>query len=342
MTTKDMFLDTDNFNFFDLADITEDERAEYAPRPQEQHAPLSKIGDVGADGGIIEDASDLDSYFDEEAAEKAAEVEADPNLNLSDLANSDDAAEALDVFNDLPDDATVNFNGKALTKAQVAEAVEKIEQVEANHAFLSESAKNIDQINRFVEQRYYVNKTALEKNIEYLTRKLGSGLSDVEYGNTARQLQQAQEANEELKRDADEQFRLMDVQRQHLKEFRVNQELQINAQKVPDWERKRSIVLQDMLQNGHNLNELEKVWTPELAMMCYESYLFRKQRAKANETALARAKAKAPRSTSSAATQQRTNPQDAATAKRNEFRAAMKNGGLDERQNADLFNYLVD
>lgn len=337
-----MYLDTDNFDFFNLADITDDEKA-HAPKPQ---SPVISSGStsesVGADGGLVEDTSDLDSYFAEEAEEKAAEDEANPNLNLSDLADPNAAQEAVNIWEDLADDVPISINGKSFTKAQLAETAEKAEKVAAESEMLSDAAKRVDDISRYIAQKFHENKTAIDLNIERLQRQLDNASSDVEYGNYARNLQSAQEARKALSNQVDELMRLHDVQRMDLANFRANQELQINSQKIPGWENKRNVVIKHHAEKGIDFNALQHVWTPELAEALHDAFIYRKGREKAQASAMERAKAKAPRSTASTANAQRTNAQDAAAAKRAALVQKANRGDLSERETSDMFNYLID
>lgn len=334
-----MYIDTNNFDFFSLADITADELA----HSKHSQPPVTTADSVGADGGTVDSVDDLDSsIWDEEAQEAQEEALADPNQNLSDLADPNAANDAVDIWDDLADDVPVNINGKAFTKAQLAEVAEKAERVAAESEMIGDAAKRVDDINRYIVQHYERNKTAVDMNIEAIKRRLDAATNEADYGRESRNLQNALEARKAIDNAVDEQMRLHDIQRMDLANYRANQELQINSQKIPGWEQKRATVIKHHAEQGLDFNQLQHVWTPELAQALHDAFVYRKGREKAQESALARAKAKAPRSTASTANAQRTQAQTAEAAKRNGLVNKMKSGGLDERENADLFKYLVD
>ncbi|EKA7615244.1 hypothetical protein OL383_004429 [Salmonella enterica] len=337
---KDMFIDTDTFNFFDLADITYEERAEFAPVEQPTKFDGVTADEIGPDGGIADDASDL--FDNDEERELEAEEAADPNNNTSDLQTETDPEETLDIFNDLPDDAPINFAGRSMTKAQVAEAVEMIDRVKAESEIVSDAAKNIDQINRYLIQQHHRSATAIDHNIQVIQQQMNSGVSDVEYGNLSRKLQQAIEARQVLDAATDEKMRALDVEKAEIARFRINQEISTLSKTIPDWENRRKQVLSYALEKKVNLNDVEKVWSPELAEMMYKAYCYDKTREKAKTTALERAKAKAPRSQSSTANAQRTNAANQQEQRLNHLKQKMNKGGLDERETADMFQFLKD
>lgn len=340
MTIKDMTIDTDTFDFFSLNDITDDERAEYAPKPAEQVDKGVTADAIGPDGGIADDASDL--FDNDEERELEAEEAQDPNFNLKDLADPDAEAEALDLFNDLPDDAPVNFGGRSMTKQQVAEAINKIDEVNAQSEIVSEAAKNIDNLHRYFRREQERGAIAIDTNIHIIQQRLNNASSDVEYGNLSRQLQQAIEARQELDRATDEKMRALDLEREEIIRTRINTEIRTLSKTIPDWENRRKQVLTHAIENKINLNDIEKVWSPELAEVFYKAFCYDKTREKAKATALDRAKAKAPRSQASVANAQRTQATDANTQKLAALKQKMNKGGLDERENADMFQFLRD
>lgn len=338
---SDMFLDTDNFDFFSLSDITDDERT-HAPKPMEpEKMPGVTADSVGVNGGIVDDMSDL---WDEEAEERAEEAKADPNLNLSDLADPNAAAEAVDLFTDLADDVPILINGKAMTKAEIATVAEQAERVKQDGELMSDAAKRVDDINRYIVQQYTTHKLSIDSNIDYIQRQMDNADSEIAYGKYARQLQSAKEARQTLDKNVAEQMELHDIQRRDLANYRSNQSLQINSQKIPGWnEQRRASVVQHFAKEKQiDFNPLSHVWTPELEQVFHDAYLYQKSREKVQANALAKVKAKAPRSTQGTANAQRTQAQDELAAKRAAMVNKAKNGGLDERETSDMFKYLID
>ncbi|EKE9051051.1 hypothetical protein OXE08_004518 [Salmonella enterica] len=337
---KDLSIDTDTFDFFSLNDITDDERATYAPQPTAPAAPLTSADEVGPDGGVVDDARDL--FDNDEERELEAEEAADPNNNVSDLQTPQDDEEVITLFNDLPDDAPMSFNGRNMTKADVAAAIAKIDEVNAHSEIVSDAAKNIDQIHRFLVREHARSSTAIDTNINLIQQRMNSGVSDVEYGNLSRQLQQAIEARNALDYSTDEKMRALDVERAEVVKFRINEEINTLSKTIPDWENRRSKVLSYAQAQKVNLNEVEKIWTPQLAEMFYKAYCYDQRRAQVKDEALAKAKAKAPRSQASAANAQRTQAASMTEQQRAALVNKAKRGELSEREQSDMFKYLID
>lgn len=339
-----LIIDTDTFDFFSLNDITDEERAEYAPQaPQTSKEPLTKASDIGANGGVVDDASDLSDLFENDEEQELQQEQAkDPNNSVADLLSEDDAENAVQIFNDLPEDTPININGRALTKNEVSEIINQIDSVKAERQVISEAAKNIDQIDKFLVQDYHRHQLAIDINIQNIQNAMNSGVSETEYGQLARKLQAAKEAREDLNYRTDEKMRLLEEEKKEIVKFRINQEIQTLSNVIPEWQTRRGQVIKHAIESGVNLYEVEKVWTPELAHIFHDAYCFRKQREKAKSTALERAQAKAPRSTSSANTQQRTKAEDAQAKRLEQLRHKMRNGGLDETDTSNMFQFLKD
>ncbi|EHY6648643.1 hypothetical protein K4M64_004541 [Salmonella enterica] len=343
MSNENMYLPED-FNFFDLKDITDDERA-FSPDVPAPVAIKKAMGaeNVGADGGVVEDISDLSDLFDNEEQEELEAVEAaDPNNNVTDLQTPQDP-DAVDTFNDLPDDAPVIIGNRTLTKKEAAQALADIDAVKQEREVVAESAKNIDTIHRWLEQDFYAHQISIDSNIQRILREQNSGVSATRYGELARDLQTAYEEKAALTERVNARMRAVDMEREEATKNRIFNAERKLIQEIPDWTRIRSQVLNDAEKNMKlNLNELEKIWSPELAMVLYKASAFDRQKSKIHEAALARAKAKAPRSQASASNNPKSKTVDEAALKRSQLVNKMNNGGLDEREHSNMFNYLVD
>ncbi|MFW3388315.1 UNVERIFIED_CONTAM: hypothetical protein RF648_20205, partial [Kocuria sp. CPCC 205274] len=186
------------------------------------------------------------------------------------------------------------------------------------------------------------NKLAIDINIDNLTQKLNSNITNDEYATYSRQLQNAKEQRQALDNRVNEELQLLAIQKMDLANFRAAQELDINSRKYPNWEKERNQVIKFYADKGIDFNTVQHVWTPELAEALRNGYLYEKNKEKLQQKAAKYAQAKAPRSTSSVANAQRTQAQEAAAAKREALKQRMNNGGLDEREVSNMFNYLVD
>ncbi|EDX4100277.1 hypothetical protein B9R80_002413 [Salmonella enterica] len=327
---SDMYFDPTSFNFDDLKDVIVTDESTPKPTPVK----------VGADGGEVDDIGDL---FDvEETPETEKEPEADHNADVSDLVPEENHSEALTTFNDLPDTALLTFNGKEMTKAEANAVFAMKEQLEQEREVVSTAANSIEQIHRFIEQDYHRHATAIDANISHIQQKMNSNISAVEYGEEARKLQSALEARNELNQRTDEKMRLLDLERAEITKQRLYHADVALVKDIPQWLDRRGQVLKFAQDQGMNLNELEKVWSAPLAKALYHAYAFTKQRDKVSAEALERAKAKAPRSTQTAATAQRQKATDQKEIKKQQLLAKQQKHGLDRDGMAQMFEFLKD
>ena len=333
MSNESMYFDPSDFDFTALVDVVEHE----APQVKE----LPKLNEIGPDGGAVEDTSDLADLF--LADEDEAEAEKGINDDVSDLVtNSEVDPDKITLFNDLPDDAALIFDGVEMSKQQVKELFQAKETFDNQKELVSTAANSIDQIHSYIQRNHMAHALSIDTNIQNIQRKMNSGISATEYGEEARKLNQALEAKAMLNARIDEEMKLLDVQRAETTRFRIMQTDQAIRAEVPQWEQLKGGLLKDMQDRGVNLAELEKVWSKEVALAFLNDYRYRKQKEKAGATALEAAKAKAPRSTSTAANAQRQKALDANAAKKAELLRKQRNGGLDRDDHAKLFEFLVD
>lgn len=331
---SDMFLDTDTFDFFSLTDVVTDETA--------PAKPATTIDNVGADGGTVEDISDLANLYANEEAERAEEAEQDPNLNLADLADPNAEREAISLFEDLPDDAPLSIGGRALTKSEIAQALAKSDEVKKAHEILAPALRDIQLAEEFINQNYIKNQTAIEMNIQYLQDKANRATNDSEYAQCMKDLKVCQETLALVHARANEAYTALNQKKEATKNYRLFNSDEAMRQQIPNWYSIRGQVLQDAKEIGVNLDEVEKIYSPELATIFFYASQYKRMRANAEKSALERAKAKASRSPSSSATTQRTNATSNEDMKRQQLVNRMNNGGLDERQVSDMFNHLID
>ncbi|EJJ2366504.1 hypothetical protein NIR10_004636 [Salmonella enterica] len=332
MSNENMYFDPSEFDFTQLVDVVE--------KDQENEKPYTKANDVNQDGGIIDDASDLADLFN--ADEDEPETELDPNEDASDLVTNEVDPDTITLFNDLPDNATLDILGEPMTKAQIKELKQAKEAFESQKELVSTAANSIDQIHRYIQQNHAAHALTIDTNIANIQRKMNSGISATEYGEEARKLNQALEAKAMLNQRVDEEMRLLEVQRAETTRFRIMQADQAMRSEVPQWDQIKGGLLKDMQDRGVNLADLEKIWSKDVALMALNDYRYRKQREQAGAKALEAAKAKAPRSTSTPANAQRQQSLDAQAAKKAALLKKARNGGLSREDNAAMFPFLVD
>jgi len=333
MSNENMYFDPSSFDFSQLVDVVEHD----APAQKE----LPKINEVGPDGGAVEDTSDLADLF--LADEDEPEAEKDINDDVSDLiTNPEVDADKITLFNDLPDDALLDIGGEQMSKEQIKELKQAKEVFENQKELVSTAANSIDQIHSYIQRNHMAHALSIDTNIANIQRKMNSGISATEYGEEARKLNQALEAKAMLNARIDEEMRLLDVHRAETTRFRINQVEQVIRSEVPQWDQLKGGLFKDMQDRGVNLNELEKVWSKEVALAFLNDYRYRKQKEQAGAKALEAAKAKAPRSTSTAANAQRQKALDEKAAKKAALLKKARNGGLDRDDHAKMFEFLVD
>lgn len=333
MSNENMYFDTNSFDFDSLIDVVERD----ANEPESKGV---KISEITPDGGLVEDTSDLADLFtaDEDEPEEATDI----NSDVSDLTTSEVDPDKITLFNDLPDDANLVFDGVEMSKAQVKELFQSKQVFDEQKELVSTAANSIDQIHRFIMQNHTAHALSIDANIANIQRKMNSGISATEYGEEARKLNQAFEAKAMLNQRVDEEMKLLDVQRAETTRFRINQADQAMRAEVPQWDQIKGGLLKDLQDRGVNLGDLEKIWSKDVALMALNDYRYRKQKEKAGATALEAAKAKAPRSTTTAANAQRQKSLDDKAAKKAALLRKQRNGGLTNQENSKMFEFLVD
>ncbi|EEI7324273.1 hypothetical protein G4E03_003462 [Salmonella enterica] len=331
---SDMYFDTDTFDFDTVIDVLDAKTGEAINKGV-------KLDEVTPDGGLVDDISDLSDLFEnEEEAEREAVIAADPNNNVSDLVSPDDEKEVISIFEDLPEDAVFTIGGETLTKARIQELQKAEKQITNDREVVTQAAKTIDQVSRFIEQDYYRHQTAIDANIENIQKAMNSGVSETEYGKLSRQLNSAIEARNALNSRVDERMRLLDLQRAEQTRYDVHQADVHASRKIPNWEKIRGTVLADVAAMGVDLNKIEKIIDGPLFEVLYKASAHDRSIKKQSQLALEKAKAKAPRSQRATTTPQ--DSRDAKTQKQHQLIAKANNGGLSREENSQLFDFLVD
>ncbi|EOG8337667.1 hypothetical protein ACLIX5_004465 [Salmonella enterica subsp. enterica serovar Bredeney] len=336
MNDESMYFDPTQFDFTSLVDVIESDEKPTA-------ANTVKTKEADANGGYIDDISDLENLFLTDDEETEEETEEDPNADIKDLQPVTEAdQDAITLFNEIPDNAELLIGNEKMTKQQIKEMKEANQAFENQRELVATAANSLDQIHRHITNNHVANRLAIDTNIETLTRKLNSGLDPVEYGNTARQLQQAQEAKQMFNLRVAEEMQLLDIERAETTRFRIAQADQALRAEIPQWDNLKGGLLQDMQKRGINLAELEKVWSKDVALMALNDYRYRMQKTKAEETAIAAAKAKAARSTSTAANANRVKAQSDKEAKKQALLKRQQKGLFTREDHAKMFDFLTD
>lgn len=334
MSNENMYFDPSSFDFTSLVDVVEQSA------PQEKD--YTKANEITPNGGIVDDASDLEDLFDADPEDETATNETDINADVSDLITPEPETDTITIFNDLPDDVPLSFGEHQMTKAEAKQFFADKKAFDDQKELINTAATSIDQIHNHIMRNHTAHALAIDTNIANIQRKMNSGISNAEYGEEARKLQQAYEAKAMLNARTDEEMKLLEVERAETTRFRVMQADHEMRAEVPQWDRLKGGLLKDMQERGVNLAELEKVWNKQIATMALNDYRYRMSRKKVETTALEAAKAKAPRSTSTAANAQRQKALDENAAKKAALVKKAKTGSLTAEDNQRMFDFLVD
>ncbi|EBA3920935.1 hypothetical protein EE88_21640 [Salmonella enterica] len=333
MSNESMYFDPKAFDFTSLVDVVEHDEA---PKGK----PVSR-DIVGPDGGATDDISDLSDLYMEDETEESEE-EADPNDDVTDLQTPEADPDTIQIFDDLPEDAPLNIGGETMTKAQIKELKAAKAVFEDQKELISTAANSIEQIHKHIRNNHIAHALSIDTNIANIQRKMNSNISPVEYGEESRKLQQALEAKAMLNNRVNEEMELLHIQDQELTRFRLLNMQTAMRSKIADWDKVQMGLWKDLESRGYNLHELEKSITPELASDLLDAYRYRKLKEKAGQDAITAAKAKAPRSTTTAANAKRTDSADPREAKKRELLKKQRNGTFTKDDHAKMFEFLAD
>lgn len=333
--SNDLYFDTNTFDFTSLVDVVE-------TGANEPVKHTAKISEIGPDGGSVDDISDLSDLFS--ATDEDEATDTDPNNDVSDLLTDEVDPDTITLFNDLPDDAPLDILGEPMTKAQIKELKQAKEVFENQKELVSTAANSIDQIHKFIMQDYAKHKTVFDMQREDMQRELGTNINNIRRGEIALKMQSLQEAENYLVTRTQDKMKLLDAERVETTKFRIAQTDHALQSEIPQWNQLKGGLLQEIRNIGGDqlLNDLEKVWNPHIAKMALDAYRYRKGREKVGAAALEAAKAKAPRSTSTAANAQRQQTLDATTAKKAALIKKARQGNLSKAEHSEMFNFLVD
>ncbi|EBT2241094.1 hypothetical protein CJH86_05450 [Salmonella enterica] len=336
--SNDMYFDPTQFDFTNLVDVVE-------TSPEKVERPSTRSNEVGPDGGVTDDVSDLKEFsvFDE-TDEDQEETEQDANNDISDLLDKDnEEADAIKIINDLDDNTPLDIDGFTATKAELRELAKRAKTVDEQSEFLNLAATTFDQGNQWIELQLLTKTTAVDKNINYLENCLNHPqITSDDYRNYHDQLKAARKMKEEIENDAKHIAGVRREQEQALTRNRWTQTDVTMQQVYPDWIKWRDTLINDALARGISAAKIEKDYDPQYAQMMLESFQYRKNKAVASEKAKAAAQAKAARSVSSKTTTAQLAESDKKAAQLRALKQKQARHGLDRDDMAKLFEHLKD
>ncbi|EGJ5143361.1 hypothetical protein INE66_003646 [Salmonella enterica subsp. enterica] len=336
---SDLYFDPSQFDFTKLVDVIEQDA--------EPERPYTKAADINQDGGVIDDASDLDSpgsYFDSKEDEQ--EESTDFNDNVNDLIDSEKVnSDAVSIFNDLDDSTPLDFgDGFEMTKPQVKELLRSKQLVDQQKEFLDIASQKIDQGNEWIESQLLTKQTAIDKNIAFLEKCLTNPtITGDDYRKFHNDLQTAKQAKSEIEADAQHILNVRKEQEEALTRHRFIITDTKMQEVYPDWLKWKDQLVNDAVSRGMSPQTIMKSWDQSFATTLLESFMYRKNKEKAGVKARQAAdKIKAARSTQSAAAVNRAAAADRKEAEKRALLAKQRKGGLTRDENAKMFDYLVD
>lgn len=334
MNEENMYFDPSAFDFTKLVDVVEQDA--------EPEKPYIKASDRDENGGVIDDASDLASYFDSDDEEAPAEK--DLNQDTSDLITPTNNDDVVSIINDLPDDTPLNIGGEVVTKAQIQELARTKQQVDQHKEFLDIATKSIDEGNAWIEQQLLIKQTAVDKNIAFLEKCLNNPtITGDDYRKFHNDLQAAKQMKAEIENDANTMWNIRKDEEEKLTRHRfIITDAQMQ-ETYPDWLKWKDQLVNDAMARGMSSKTIMQSWDQAFATTLLESFMYRKNKDIAGQKAKQAAeKIKAARSTSSAAAVNRAAEADKREAQKRALLNKQRKGGLTQAENAKLFDFLVD
>ena len=331
-----MYFDTSSFDFDSLTDIVGINGNEGNPAADKK----SVSQNAKESRNIYDDMSDL---FPSSAGVEE-EQEIDPNDDVTDLAINEprNGANLTDYFRSAPDDAFIDFEGLTLTKAEIKELYKSKNKVEHDSAYFAEQAKRFDEDNKLINQRFLMQANVLENNIKILNERLNHPhITDSEFAQTSKQLQQQQLAYQQLTNEVNQIMQTRSQQEQLVNGYRIRVADQQLSDLYPEWNKYKSDVLNYAQSEGVSGTVLEKVYDKPIMQMMLKAYLYDANKKRIaeevnNKTSIAR-NARSTSSAKQSTRNQKANEIDAAAAKR-----ALSKMGSSRTDNVKAFDYLID
>lgn len=340
---SDMYFDPSEFDFTSLADIVEREPVKSNDKAFDS--------DSNQYGGVVDDISDLIGSpsnrptHTEEVNEE--ETEPDYNADLSDLESDpeEDFNSVTDYFNAAPDDAVLVIGERSASKAELAEILAKREEIEESHKAIAYDAQQFKAGNEFLLDNLNRLSTSAERQIKHIDEALKNNPSDKDYRYLMQRRYEEKAELQRLNQFAEEAKRIRFEQEGIALANHVQSTDNQMLRMAPNWYDIKGQLLNYLVENGvlKNLNdemearEFNKTYTPTnikiwmKAMKADQNLKYVAEKAKA-------AKAKAPRSTSSAVNTNRESAQNPNI----QASKAIKNMGASRQANVNAFAFLKD
>lgn len=258
--SNELYFDPASFDFDSLTDVVGMSEGNTKPEPK-----------VNAD--IHDDMSDL---FPRSTGGEE-ETENDYNEDTSDLERTEqrNGFNFTDAFRSASDDAVIDFEGLTLSKAELKELYKSKTKVESESAFLADQVQRFEQDNKMINQRYLMQATVLENNINLLSQRLNNpNIDNNTYAETAKQLQQQQVAHQQLTNEVNQIMSTRNQQEQLINGYRIRAADQELSNVYPEWNRYKGDVLNYAQEQGISAVTLEKVYDKPLMGALLKAYLY--------------------------------------------------------------------
>lgn len=333
---SDMFFDTSDFDFTSLKDIV----------GFEQHSEPVKTSPekMNEYGGVVDDISDIIGNVDIDFNGTDEDSEPDFNSDARDLepVEKRNGVDLTSYFRDTDDEAYIDFDGRTMTKKEIKELAKTQDKLKEDGEFLRSQAERFDADNRMINQRALMQQSVLEQNITILRNRLNNpNITDTDYAQTARSLQQAESALFMTTKEANEILAQREQQQQQINGYRIRVADQTLSSESQDWMKYKGEILNYAVNDmGIPASVLEKNYDVGLMKMAMKAFMFDKNKQRVSEQLKAQQTAKNVRSTQGAKSSTRTAQEDAATSQRKA--KAIKAMGTGRQGNVAAFDFLVD
>lgn len=338
-----MYFDTSDFDFASLTDVVG--LGDSNTNTAIDKASVSRNARTASEettGFSVED-DDISDLFP--LTESDEGTESNPNDDVTDLQQSINERTGFnftDAFRNADDNAYIDFEGLTLTKGELKELYKSKTKVDHDAAYFAEQAQRFDADNKMINQRYLMQATVLENNINVLTQRLNNpNITDSDYANYSRQLQAQQMEHHKLTQEVNHIMNTRAQQEQLVNGYRIRAADQELSSLYPEWNRYKVDVLNYAQEQGISGVTLEKVYDKPLMSALLKAYLYdaNKKRVQ-SEVEQRTSQARNARSTVSA-TKSTRNPKANDEYQAKAKRAIAQMGG-DRHSNVRAFDYLVD
>lgn len=286
--SESMVIDPSEFNFLDMSDVMETNLEGYKVT---DNAPMQKTTNAQAKGRAEQqarrDGLDFNDAFDEPEEFDFSEPEEESEIDDILASGADEKAKALDVFNALDDETPIDFNGLELTKAQTKELFKQKQQIDEQREYMNTISSTVDQANDYTVKQLTRAQTAVDLNIKTLQSRLERAQTNHEYGEIAKELRQAEQAQGDLNQLTDNIMARRNQVTQEATRYRITNADAALAAEIPDWQNKRPQVLEYIASTGMQATTLEKIYDKPTMIAFMKAMAFDKNKARIAEKAKA-------------------------------------------------------